>query len=109
MEPTTIWVSRDVADRIRRLREEWWARSCDNVLRALPSAQRPADFIEVVESVAMLRDLAESDPGAVVAFIERKLSPLIAQVYNHAKLLADDGERGLERFLDASADPGGTW
>ncbi|MEM1667821.1 MAG: hypothetical protein QW407_03800 [Thermofilaceae archaeon] len=41
-------------------------------------------FIEVLESVAMLRDAADADPSAVIVFIERKLSPLVSQIYNFA-------------------------
>ncbi|MEM3943754.1 MAG: hypothetical protein QXJ59_06690 [Thermofilaceae archaeon] len=93
---TTIWVSVEVAERLKKMKDELGVRSYDDVLRSLLNrAPRQQDtvLIDVLESVAMLRDLAETDPGAVIVFIEKKLSPLIAQVYNYAKakLMAGGG------------------
>ncbi|MEM1810783.1 MAG: hypothetical protein QW324_07960 [Thermofilaceae archaeon] len=78
---------------MRTLKNELGLRSVDDVLRnpLLQAGQRPRPlrqmdgiFIEVLESVAMLRDAADADPSAVIVFIERKLSPLVSQIYNFA-------------------------
>ncbi|MEM4853167.1 MAG: hypothetical protein QXQ60_06350 [Thermofilum sp.] len=86
----TIWVSSDVAEKLKALKEELGAESYSEVIRALLSRCQPrrdADVIlvDVLEGVAALQDLAESDPVTVIVFIERKLSPLISQVYSYAK------------------------
>lgn len=93
----TIWVSSDVAAKLKALKEELGAESYSEVIRVLLSRCQPRRggdviLVDVLESITLLRDLAESDPAAVVVFIERKLSPLISHVYSYAKAKLASGE-----------------
>jgi hypothetical protein len=98
-EVTTISVSRQVAERLRSLREKLGAGSWDELLERLADgferSEGGSGYEDALEALSALyrraRELAASGDFSeleeFVVWVERRLSPLIAKCYEEAKVL----------------------